>query len=68
MKKPEFNHKFWIAILSIFALIIGSLLLWDMFFRYPRQSSIDYNGGGGGLRSPKQATGFNADILNSRLK
>lgn len=39
MKKPGYSKKFWTIVLSIFGFVIGSLLIWDLFFRYPRESS-----------------------------
>ena len=36
LKQPEFSRKFWIIMLSVFALILILLLLWDRFFRYPQ--------------------------------
>lgn len=35
MKKPEFNRTFWVITLSVGALILLLLLLWDQFLRYP---------------------------------
>ncbi len=37
MRKPEFNKKFWTITLSVCALILILLLLWDRFLRYPNQ-------------------------------
>ncbi len=34
MRKPEFNRKFWIIMLSTSLLILTLLILWDRFFRY----------------------------------
>jgi hypothetical protein len=36
MKNPEFSKKFWIIVLSISGLILAVLIVWDLFFRYPR--------------------------------
>ncbi|MFA6173044.1 MAG: hypothetical protein WC334_00960 [Kiritimatiellales bacterium] len=36
MKNPEFNRKFWITTLGTSALILVLLIVWDMFFRYPK--------------------------------
>jgi|GEM_PF-1124058 len=36
MKNPEFNKKFWIITLGTSGLILVSLIVWDMFFRYPK--------------------------------
>ena len=35
MKKPEFSKKFWTIALSVGALILILLVIWDFFFRYP---------------------------------
>jgi hypothetical protein len=37
MKKPEFSKKFWIITLSTAGAILGLLILWDTFFRYPKE-------------------------------
>ena len=37
MKKPEFSKKFWTITLSVGALILILLLVWDRFFRYPNE-------------------------------
>ncbi len=36
MKNPSFNKKFWIITLGTSALILASLIVWDVFFRYPK--------------------------------
>lgn len=41
LKRPEFSRKFWTITVGSMALILGLLILWDMFFRYPRQSSTE---------------------------
>jgi hypothetical protein len=37
MKKPDFSRKFWITTLSVSVLILVTLIVWDLFFRYPKQ-------------------------------
>jgi hypothetical protein len=39
MRKPEFSKKFWGTILSVSGLILITLIVWDLFFRYPKQQS-----------------------------
>ncbi len=41
MKKPEYNRKFWTITLSVGALILVLLLVWDRFFRYPNPVTGD---------------------------
>lgn len=37
MKNPEFSKKFWTITLVVFGTVLGGLIIWDLFFRYPRQ-------------------------------
>ena len=37
LKKPGFSKKFWMTLLGVFAAVIGALVIWDLFFRYPDQ-------------------------------
>jgi hypothetical protein len=41
MKDPAFSKKFWIITLCTFALILTLLIVWDLFFRYPKPKT-DY--------------------------
>ena len=41
LKKPEFSKKFWTIVLSISGIILGALLIWDFFFRYPNPEADD---------------------------
>ena len=41
MKNPGFNKKFWIATLGTVGLILVLLIIWDMFFRYPKTKPGD---------------------------
>ena len=36
MKRPEFSKKFWITVLGTSGLILVLLIVWDLFFRYPK--------------------------------
>jgi hypothetical protein len=36
MKNPDFSKKFWIASVSTSVLVLGVLIVWDLFFRYPK--------------------------------
>jgi hypothetical protein len=37
MKDPGFSKKFWILTLGSAGLILLLLIVWDLFFRYPKQ-------------------------------
>lgn len=37
MKQPEFSKKFWIIALAVFGTVVGGLIIWDLFFHYPKQ-------------------------------
>jgi plastocyanin domain-containing protein len=39
MKRPEFSKKFWTITLCVSGLILIALIIWDMFFRYPKPQS-----------------------------
>ncbi len=39
MKNPEFSKKFWLTTLGTAGAILALLIVWDLFFRYPKQSS-----------------------------
>lgn len=41
LKKPGFSKKFWMTVLGIFTAVIGALVIWDLFFRYPDQPARD---------------------------
>jgi len=41
MKNPGFNKKFWITTLGTAGLILVLLIVWDLFFRYPKPQSGD---------------------------
>lgn len=41
MKNPGFNKKFWITTLGTMGLILVLLIVWDIFFRYPKTQSGD---------------------------
>lgn len=36
MKNPDFSKKFWLITLGSFGLILALLIVWDLFFRYPK--------------------------------
>ncbi len=37
LKRPEFSRKFWLTILGTLGLVLTLLIVWDLFFRYPKQ-------------------------------
>ncbi|MEI7851729.1 MAG: hypothetical protein WCH86_07840 [Kiritimatiellales bacterium] len=38
LKNPKFSKKFWISILGSAGLVLIMLIVWDLFFRYPKQT------------------------------
>lgn len=36
LKRPEFSRKFWLTILGTLGLVLTLLIVWDLFFRYPK--------------------------------
>lgn len=36
MKNPQFSRNFWLITLGTSVLILVTLIVWDLFFRYPK--------------------------------
>jgi len=36
LKRPDFSRKFWLTILGTLGLVLALLIVWDLFFRYPK--------------------------------
>ncbi|MGE4488833.1 MAG: hypothetical protein AB7E95_04720 [Kiritimatiellales bacterium] len=37
MKKPAYSRKFWLTSTIVFVSVLLVLMVWDLFFRYPKQ-------------------------------
>jgi hypothetical protein len=38
LKNPDFSRKFWLTTLGTAGAILALLIVWDLFFRYPKQT------------------------------